>query len=134
MCNPATVLMLVAMLSSSAAARVPINPEIIGAPEVSSKMLCRAKNGNGYRRCVDASASLSRRNPLDTVAARFVIEPPQIFSRNGDREIAIGVTLSANAVTEFAVSRKKVAGKLPTVIPALCGANFQDSFHLSLLF
>jgi hypothetical protein len=48
---------------------------------------------------------------LDTVAACFVIEPPQIFSNNGDREIAVGVTLSANAVTEFAVGRKKVAGK-----------------------
>lgn len=48
---------------------------------------------------------------MDTVAARFVIEPSQIFSSNGDREIAIGVTLSANAVTEFAIGRKKVVGK-----------------------
>jgi hypothetical protein len=48
---------------------------------------------------------------LDTVAARFVIEPPQIFSRNGNGEIAIGVTLSAKAITELAVGRKKVAGK-----------------------
>jgi hypothetical protein len=47
--NPATVLMLVAMLSSSAAARVPINPEITGAPEIASKMSRLAENGDSYR-------------------------------------------------------------------------------------
>jgi hypothetical protein len=129
---PCTILMLVAMLTTTACPRIPFKFEVlfIVIDELSNRWFGDA---DSYSARVYASSAFSWRNPLNAVATSFVVEFCEIIARYSDRNVAVTVVGevidSAFAIAVADVCFSQVCGKQFGILATLGPANLNNTFH-----
>jgi len=109
--HPAAVLVLIAVLAAGPATGIPFDLEVIWASKMASYFLSQREHGNGDSRRMDPAASLGGGNTLDTMAACFVLEIREIFSRNLYTVWPGRLPLSSESIAHAAVSHEQIATK-----------------------